>query len=897
MIKPYSDGGAQVRVNEDSFLARWTAWHSQGRARPLAAIGAQGQRPTLFIADEVLVDASDRDLVEQLVREHGATVLLSRPLPHRPSELAGSERASRQGEIAAAMPLPVRLRFTDAPRVDKAAARLEELASKGKELRGAVTVTSDHSARMAALVAHHADAGRSIGLNVVGRSEALPLTSATEGAGQAGGSNPFGWTAFVGKSRIVHAWQLVESFRQLRSATARTQWIGVLDSGFWLDGAGRPFVPAGAPGSDLGAGVLQLNLLDEAASAGGASGIKCGDDYNCPWHGNGVASAAAATVGNLAGAVGAGGTVARPALFKTDASVSQIFRCLQVCLAWGIDVLNMSIGLHSWELVFGTSAWNNAFQFAADNGLILVAAAGNDDEELPGYNVRPATRTPGVITVGALDIDAASGDFTKKASFSNYGSSLSIWAPGTGIPVAPDPDQPNGSMIAGTSVASPLVAGVAAMLRFVDHSLSSVRIRQILADTAWKGSDGVAPCLDAYAAVFAALSHRLPDQSEPNDTMAKAAQLVPAGADGSLAPGIGGFGSLSHSGDVDWWRFQSDAFSSVTITGEWYQRLSSFGMELHADDPDNRSPGELTRTHTVTGEISTLSGVLAPDTYRLRVSGSGVTAYRLQVRLTPAPLGADNFEANDTFESATNLVFERHKKSLGDSLALEWGPGTFDATLHTTPNFLTGKTAINPDFFRLKVPPPAAFRIPTVSIAQTDAPVEVMLFDASREIIQKWSNTRAVDVVPPSGSICFLRVSGLTPTRYTINVRLRVDEDAMPGPLEEEVSVIPPWWGDPMLTLRDRVQHYLVDLGNESEREGIVFQPTATPLAIELLDTLGNVVRRGRVSADGRVAIDTNVLESGAYILRVAREGSDGAMTSGKLPVIGLRLAPPISLR
>src|SRR5207237_407438 len=131
--------------------------------------------------------------------------------------------------------------------------------------------------------------------------------------------------------------QLVEAFRQFRSAKPVT--IGILDAGFWLNGF-KPFVPAGQVASDFGSTVMQLNLLDEGVGAGGASGI---DGYAKPWHGNGSATVAAAKVGNGMGAAGVGGTVAQPVLFKTDGSLDYFFRCLQVCLAWGIDVLNMSL--------------------------------------------------------------------------------------------------------------------------------------------------------------------------------------------------------------------------------------------------------------------------------------------------------------------------------------------------------------------------------------------------------------------------------------------------------------------------------------------------------------------------------------------------------------------------
>ena len=72
----------------------------------------------------------------------------------------------------------------------------------------------------------------------------------------------------------------------------------------------------------------------------------------------------------------------------------------------------------------------------------MIAAAGNDGENLPTiFTILPATRTPGVITVGALDADGATarGD-------SNYGSSVDVWAPGTSIHTVADPFNPQVSL-------------------------------------------------------------------------------------------------------------------------------------------------------------------------------------------------------------------------------------------------------------------------------------------------------------------------------------------------------------------------------------------------------------------------------------------------------------------
>ena len=473
-------------------------------------------------------------------------------------------------------------------------------------------MSSEGAARVASLVARLGAEGRPIGLNALGSSEVMPLSSAGEGPLLVtGGANPFAWPAFAGRSRIVQAWQLVESVRAV-SSFAPVVWIAILDGGFWLDAAGVPLVAAGQPVSDFGAGVPQVNLLDETgANASGVNPNKC-KDATCDWHGNAVASAAVAAVNNKAGAAGSGGTVGRPVFFRTRISEDQVYRCLQYCTAWGIDVLNMSFSMKR-SAIFATALWDKAFNFAVANGVVLVAAAGNgnDDfvgQELPDYNVQPATRTPGVITVGALKTDNTA------ASFSNYGSSVSVWAPGVDIPVAPDLANPNGWSTSGTSFASPIVAGVAAMMRAVNPTLDSVAVRQILVETAWQGAGRVSRGLDAYAAVLKALNGTLPeDLSEPNNTAATATELLPVGRDGSLQPLFGGFAARSGA-DPDFYKFQVANFSTVTITLEWYQLLSQMSLLLESVDPESRGPAEMTRAFDPTTGTMTLQGLLAAGT-------------------------------------------------------------------------------------------------------------------------------------------------------------------------------------------------------------------------------------------------------------------------------------------
>ena len=68
------------------------------------------------------------------------------------------------------------------------------------------------------------------------------------------------------------------------------------------------------------------------------------------------------------------------------------------------------------------TAVNDAAANLVSSGVTTVVAAGNDDSDAADYS--PAS-TPSVITVGASNIDDT------KADYSNFGSVVDIWAPGT----------------------------------------------------------------------------------------------------------------------------------------------------------------------------------------------------------------------------------------------------------------------------------------------------------------------------------------------------------------------------------------------------------------------------------------------------------------------------------
>jgi subtilisin family serine protease len=116
-------------------------------------------------------------------------------------------------------------------------------------------------------------------------------------------------------------------------------------------------------------------------------------------------------------------------------------------------VANMSLGGSASTTV------DNAVKNAVAKGVTFVVAAGNGNFlgiAANACNYSPA-RVPEAITVGATD------KTDKKASFSNYGTCVDIFAPGVGITSAWYTNVTATNTISGTSMASPHVAGVAAL--------------------------------------------------------------------------------------------------------------------------------------------------------------------------------------------------------------------------------------------------------------------------------------------------------------------------------------------------------------------------------------------------------------------------------------------------
>ena len=132
----------------------------------------------------------------------------------------------------------------------------------------------------------------------------------------------------------------------------------------------------------------------------------------------------------------------------------------------GADIISMSLGGPS------SNVEEDACNYAWNKGVLLVAAAGNDGASEVSYPAGYDT----VIAVGAIDSDS------KRCSWSNYGSRLELVAPGEAIVSSVPGD--NYEFYSGTSMATPHVAGVAALAKSLHPDYTNQEIRDLLRRTA-----------------------------------------------------------------------------------------------------------------------------------------------------------------------------------------------------------------------------------------------------------------------------------------------------------------------------------------------------------------------------------------------------------------------------
>jgi serine protease len=498
------------------------------RPRSLASVIDQHGNQANFVADElVLVTDDDAALDEFLARWEGEVLITLDPAEYEMSEL----RRRYLVRVDAARADPARL--------------ASDLSETNPEASGAHRVSSRQGLELLAAAAHEKARGVDVGINWVANFGDVSQRISIEGEDV---------QRLLSLDRNAFTWPHLCDAQTIPTGGPCPQDTGVAEAwklldnrGFFLNGSlssGR-FVTTGVPDlarirvAILDGGFAPPQFLDDLHpdlmqfSMGPNPGF-CTGFTSCPWHGLNVTSAAVSMPDNDFAAAGPGGFVAKPVQIGILGDVFGAVQALLNAQSNGIRIANMSWGIPI-PAAFGPLA-NIADPLLAalrSRGIMLVAGAGNEGRPVDMVDCFIACweaayfwpcEAAKVFCVGALASQSktpfftvpsfGSSNFRGPLSNQDPGETVDFWAPGS-VVVGPDPDVPNVKFFGGTSAAAPFVAGVAAMVRMANPSLSVDAVEALLLASAQPSdphplTGASEPMVDAHAAVRAALGPATP---------------------------------------------------------------------------------------------------------------------------------------------------------------------------------------------------------------------------------------------------------------------------------------------------------------------------------------------------------------------------------------------------
>jgi subtilisin family serine protease len=281
------------------------------------------------------------------------------------------------------------------------------------------------------------------------------------------------------------------------------------------------------------------------------------------------------------------------------------------------SVVNMSLGGPP------SAALDAAIQRSIAAGFTYVVAAGNSTADA---STSSPARVPEAITVGATGTNDA------RASFSNFGPLLDLFAPGVSIRSASFANDTASVTMSGTSMASPHVAGLAALYLQTHGSASPSSVRDAIVSAATPGvvvSAGPgSPTLLAYSPIAAA-------STPPSVTV-----LTPNGGE--------------------------KVFSTAPYVIEWFaddpDGLASFSVEVSTNNGTSYSP--------IPG-CSSLAGDVRRCTWTNPGPASTTARVRVNAKDAFGALASDASDAPFTIGSGSGMV-----TVTSPNTALNWGRGS-----------------------------------------------------------------------------------------------------------------------------------------------------------------------------------------------------------------------------
>ena len=423
--------------------------------------------------------------------------------------------------------------------------------------------------------------------------------------------------------------------------------VAVIDTGYrpHADLAGQilpgyDFITSAAIAGDGNGRDSDASDVGDNTTAGQCGGGMPAQDEASSWHGTHVAGTIAAKTNNGVGVAGvAFGAKIVPVrvLGKCGGYTSDIADAIVWASGGTVTgvpanankarVLNLSLGGS------GTcdTTTQNAINSARSRGAVVVVAAGNSN--INAANSNPAN-CAGVIAVAAV------GRTGGKASYSNYGANVDVAAPGgdSGAGIlstwnagTSTPAGDNYGYMMGTSMATPHVAGVAALMLAKNPNLTPDEVEAKLKATARAFPAACSGCgagiVDAAAAVNAvattvAVAPPTQNEVESNNFISNANAVAASGTVVS--------GSLSSTTDTDYFVVQVP--SNKTLTATLIQGSNALDYDLYAYNASGSQLTLSTNGAGVNDAVSTgnTAATTQPRYIRVRYHAGGAGKYSLK---------------------------------------------------------------------------------------------------------------------------------------------------------------------------------------------------------------------------------------------------------------------------
>ncbi|WP_177233506.1 S8 family serine peptidase [Stigmatella erecta] len=309
-------------------------------------------------------------------------------------------------------------------------------------------------------------------------------------------------------------------------------------------------------------------------------------------------------------------------------------------------VANMSLGGGVSQAV------DDAVTASIAAGVVYAVAAGNDNGN--ACNKSPA-RTPGALTVGATT------NADERSSFSNYGPCVDLFAPGSSITSAWYTGDSDTNTLNGTSMASPHVAGAAALYLSANPTATPAQVAEVLANIAT--SDHVAnpgtgsPNLLLYMATLG---------SGSGDTVAPTAQLTAPSSGSSASNSV----SLTAVASDDVGVIRVSFFVDNVLLGS--DTTAPYAFDWDTTRGGNGAHTVLAKAYDASGNVGSSAAVT------VNVSNEGFATYDAALKVPRCAMLGSYCDTGSLVEGRGTMGPEAHApNTLGGSCA-DGNSGTYE---------------------------------------------------------------------------------------------------------------------------------------------------------------------------------------------------------------------------